>query len=375
MERKIAFIDASQSGAAGDMFIAALLDLGADIKKIEKVLSSIKKFIGDFSIEVKNVKKGKHGIVVKLYNFKFERREIGYSEAARIIKSSSASPFAKSLALNCLKTLAQAEAKIHGEKLENVHLHDASDSIADFLGFAAAFEELGLDKRKIVCSQINLGRPFPATLLILKGAPVFGEGERELTTPTGASIIKNISHEFAESLPPMKLTSVGYGAGKAELEGRANMLTLYLGEALESEAVKKGRISVLETNIDDATGEVLGDAVEKLFLEGALDVCIVPCIMKKGRPGNIIKVICRREDEKKFSDALFELTGTLGVRVYGELHRYEAPRKIAEKKVEIFGKKYKIRFKNDKPEFEEIKKIAAKLKTAPIKILRSMRVL
>jgi len=373
--KKLLFIDAASSGAAGDMFIAALLDLGADIKKIEKTLSSIKKFIGNFEVEVKNVKKGKHGIAAKLYNFKFERREIGYKEAARIIKRSSASSFAKSLALNCLKTLAEAEAKIHGEKLENVYLHDASDSIADFLGFAAAFEELGLNERKIICSHVNLGRPFPATSLILKGAPVFGESERELTTPTGAAIIKNISHAFADGLPPMKLNSVGRGAGKAELEDRANMLTLYLGEALESEAMKKGRISVLETNVDDVTGEVLGDAVERLFLEGALDVSIIPCIMKKGRPGNIIKVICRSEDEKKIADALFGLTGTLGVRVYGELHRYEAPRKTAEKEVEIFGKKYKIRFKNDKPEFEEIKKIAAKLKTTPIKILRSMKVL
>ena len=382
MQRKLLYIDCSSSGASGDMLIASLVDMGASFEKIERALSSVKDYIGSFEAEIREVEKLTHGssikhaIKAKAYYFSFSEKEISYEEAREIIKKAEINGSERELALKFLKTLAEAEARIHGEKLSNVKLHDASDSIADFISFSVAFHDLKLDEAEIVSSHINLGRAFPSTLYILKKerASIFSDSNEELTTPTAAAIITSIAKEYSKFIPEMRIEKIGIGAGKKELEDRANILKLIYGSKIEQSLARERQISVLEASLDDISGEILGDAIEKLMQRGALDVCIIPCIMKKGRLGSIVRVICEKESEEKLAREIFELTGSLGVRVAEIGHRYEFERKIEEKSVNIFGKKFRLRFKNNKPEFEDIKKIAEQLGITPLKVIRNMKI-
>lgn len=364
------------------MLIASLVDMGASFEKIERALGSLRDYIGDFKAEIREVEKlmpgrsARHAIKAKAYYFSFEERRIDYKEAERIIRKAEISNGEKELALKFLRTLAEAEARVHGKDINEVELHDASDSIADFISFSVAFHELKLNNAKVVGSYINIGRPFPSTLYILKrsNACIFSDSEKELATPTAAAIIGSIVESYSKHVPEMRIEKIGMGAGKAELGDRANILKVFYGSELEEHMkANKKQISVLEANVDDVSGEVLGDAIEKLMQKGALDACIIPCVMKKNRPGSIIKVICEVEKEEELAREIFELTGSLGIRAAGPRHRYEFPRKIEEREALVFGKRFRVRFKNNKPEFDDVKKIAEELETTPLNVLKNMK--
>jgi len=373
--KKFALVDARNSGVSGDMFVAALLDLGADEQRLKDVLDSLKPHIGEFKVEIGRVEKC--GIAAARYVFSSKEEEMPYPKAKKAISSSNLGSGAKDFALRCLDELCRAEAKVHGTKKGKVMLHDAKDSVGDFVACAACLEDLGLSGARFFSTPVNVGRglfsfhgkelpvPSPAVCEILKGVPVFGDLDGELTTPTGAAILKSLECDFSEDLPMVKIDGVGYGAGTYDLP-RPNVLRIMTCEGREDLIPEP--ISLLETNIDDSSGETLGYAMERLLEEGAKDVCILPCTMKKARPGNVLRVICAFEDSQRLARVIMEETGTLGVRVMPIAHRYVLRREVVRKEVEFEGRCYGVRFKVAKdakgevlktaPEFEDVKRIA-----------------
>jgi len=230
----------------------------------------------------------------------------------------------KELAKSIFTRLGEAEAHVHGSTLRKVHFHEvgAVDSIADIVGSAIGWDLLGVDR--IECSPIPTGHgfvkiahgrvsiPAPATAELLKGIPIApSDVECELTTPTGAAIVSTIVDQFGY-LPPMSIETIGYGAGDKDFDTQGNILRLIVGEA--DEASVADQIWVLETNLDDTSGEIIGHCAELLGEAGALDVYSSSIQMKKNRPGVKLTVLCYAADVKRLEKILFKQTSTIGVR-------------------------------------------------------------
>jgi hypothetical protein len=244
-------------------------------------------------------------------------------------------------------------------------------------------EDLGFFDAKLVATPVSVGgglfefshgtvsSPAPAALAIfqsksfpIKGGPV----ESELATPTGASIMVNLTHEVSKFYPEMVPLKVGYGAGNKEFPQVANILRITMGKTLETPS-NKDHIAVIETNVDDVSGEIVGHTVDKLLLEGAKDVSIIPMHTKKNRPGQIIKVIADQKDSQHLSDVLIAETGTLGVRV-SFCERHLVNREVFAIDLTVEGVKEPVKIKVSKnskgeiirvkPEYEELKRLAEK---------------
>src|SRR5579871_1569829 len=254
------------------------------------------------------------------------------SEIKRIITAAGISESAKKTAIAVFEALGAAEAKIHATSVEKVHFHEvgAVDAMVDIVCAAVGAEALGVDE--IICSPLNVGGgtvkcahgtlpvPAPATLELLKNAPVYSSGiQAELVTPTGAAIVTTLAKRFS-SFPAMTVEKIGHGAGTREFEGHANLLRLTMGEA-RPEAVAQELITVLEANIDDLNPQVFGYVMDRLLEEGAWDAFGMPVQMKKNRPGMLLTVLCRNEDTSKLADIIFAETTTLGVRQREEKRR------------------------------------------------------
>lgn len=245
-------------------------------------------------------------------------------QIVEMIDNSTLNSAQRSLATRIFTKLAEAEAKVHGTTIEKVHFHEvgAIDSIADIVGSAIGWEKLKVEK--IICSTIPTGSgeieiahgkcslPAPATAELLRGSPLRGTTiPFELTTPTGAAIVATLVDEFGP-VPEMTIQSIGYGAGSRDLEEQANLLRLLIGEIQTETAAET--ITVLETNLDDVSGEVIGHTMGMLMKAGALDAYTTPIQMKKNRPGVMLSVLARPADVDRFQAILFRETTTLGVR-------------------------------------------------------------
>ena len=249
----------------------------------------------------------------------------GLKEITVLIEQADISKSAKMLATQCFKVLAEAEAEIHGKTVDEVHFHEvgARDSIADIVGAAICIDDLNISR--VYVSPVHLGSgvvkcahgvmpvPAPATALLLKGLPVVFDSniKFELTTPTGAALLKGLK---AGPLPIGQVIydKVGHGHGIRKI-GQANFVRAFLGD---SEQVKKNSdcVTVLTSNIDNASGEQLGNALKELIKAGALDACLLPMLMKKGRPGNQLQVIAEPATASHLESMIFKLLPTLGVR-------------------------------------------------------------
>jgi len=300
----------------------------------------------------------------------------GLKEIRLIIAEAKISESAKALATAIFEALGAAEAKIHNRDLETIHFHEVGsvDAIVDIVCAAVGSEALGVDE--IVCSPLNVGGgtvecahgtfpvPAPATVELLKDAPVYSSGiQAELVTPTGAAIVKTLCKRFA-AFPAMKLEKSGYGAGTRDFSGHANVVRLTVGEADLEFASKTSQeaITVLEANLDDLNPQVFGYVMDRLLEEGALDAFGVPVQMKKNRPGTLLTVLCRPEDGAKLAQLLFTETTTLGVR-----RREEKRQTLARKWVSVETRWGKVRMKvaslngtvtNYAPEYEDCRRIA-----------------
>jgi hypothetical protein len=264
--------------------------------------------------------------------------------------------------------LGEAEASIHGVPIEKVHFHEvgAADSIADIVGACVAFDLLGVDT--IVCSPLNVGSgtvktehgilpvPAPATARLLENAPVYSRGPAiELTTPTGAAVASTLAASFGV-MPPLRVARTGYGAGDHDFAEHANVLRVILGESAKADEALT--ISVIEANIDDLNPQVLAYASERLLASGALDVTLQPLVMKKGRPGTLLRALAKPEDRESIARIIFDETSTLGIRIY------TAERRVQERTwTEVETKYGKVRVKISSeggyaPEYEDCRRLA-----------------
>lgn len=319
---RIAYFDCS-TGIAGDMTMAALIDAGVDAQAIREAVDSIG--LPGVRLETQTVIKGGFRATYVRVEHPKQHAHRHLADVFALIDGAKAlTTPQRDIARRIFTAVAEAEAKVHGSTVDKVHFHEvgAIDSIVDIVGAAVGFDLLNADQ--IVCSPIPPGRgqvaidhgictvPAPGTAELLKGIPLADVPiEAELTTPTGAAIVRTMVDRFA-ALPEMTIEQIGYGAGTRDFPQRANILRLFVGTA--AAAMDCDNICLLETNLDDVSGEVVGYAKQRLLNTGALDVYTTPIQMKKDRPGIILTVLCRPADADALESLVFQETGTLGIR-------------------------------------------------------------
>ena len=396
----VVVIDPQIAGISGDMLLCSLIDLGANKTKIINGIKSVENFFSPSSIKNIDFKKiNKHGIesvelILEINNDIHEREGIEIKKAIlQCLQYLELSEKAKNFAKSCIDTLINSESKIHGIPVESVHFHEASsiDTLVDIVGITIAVDDLALLDEPIICMPISVGggsvtfshgtmsNPASAVLEILKNSGLIIQGglvKDELTTPTGACMLVNLSNSSSEIYPIMEINSIGYGAGKKNFDSFSNVLKVVRG--IQKINLKTDTIKILETNVDDVSGEILGNLIEKIMNKGARDVSIYPGITKKSRPTNLISVICDDKTINDIIEILISETGTLGIRISSS-ERYTVPRKIREIKINLEGNDYSIHYKissikgktNFKIEFDDLKHIAEVL-NMPIKHVDSM---
>jgi hypothetical protein len=361
---KICYLDAF-SGISGDMTVGALIDAGADSGAVILALEGLGTG-AQFTVE--KTKRG--GLAASKFRV-IGGHATGHRHLKNILELIDASALpgsVKQAASAVFQRLGEAEAKVHNISLDKVHFHEvgAVDSICDIVGACAAFDLLDVDE--IHSSPLNVGSgtvktehgvlpvPAPATAELLTGKPVYARGPSvELTTPTGAAIVATLASEFG-ALPPMQITATGYGAGDRDFQEHANVLRVLIGET--SGAEEATTVAVLEANIDDSSPQVLGYAMERLLEAGALDVTLESVLMKKNRPGTLVRVIAKPEDREALAQLMFAETSTLGLRIYSAERRVKARHTL---EVETPYGKVRIKIADNgsyAPEYEDCRKLA-----------------
>jgi len=348
------------------MLVGALADAGADRGTIADAIASLQ---AGAAVTFERVVRG--GIAATKYRVTAEetKKHRHLSHIVKMIEAAELSPRAKRDSIAVFQRLGEAEAAVHEVPIEKVHFHEvgAADSIADIVGACVAFDLLEVST--IVCSPINVGSgtcktehgilpvPAPATARLLEGVPVYARGPAmELTTPTGAAVAVTLAQRFGV-LPPMKIRGTGYGAGDREFPEHANLLRAMVGETTGADEALA--VAVIDANIDDLNPQVLAYAAERLLELGALDVTLQPAVMKKGRPGTLLRVIARMEDREMLAQVVFSETSTLGVRVYSAERRVKA-RSFREVETPFGTVRMKVSAEGDyAPEYEDCKKLAA----------------
>lgn len=318
---KIAYLDC-MSGVSGDMMLGALIDAGADLATIQSGIDSLG--LPSCRLDVQEVKKkGFRALHVNVVH-EPEHKHRHLHHITAMIDASRLSPAQQDLAKRIFTRLGEAEAKVHGTTIQKVHFHEvgAVDSIADVVGSAIGLDLLGVER--VLCSPVPTGSgfveiahgrvsiPAPATAELLQGVPLAPSAvQAELTTPTGAAIVATTAAGFGP-LPAMRIERIGYGAGTRDLETQANLLRLIVGQT--DETVESDQVWILETNLDDVSGEIIGHTTARLLEAGALDVYATAIQMKKNRPAVMLSVICQAEAVPQLEDILFRETATLGIR-------------------------------------------------------------
>ena len=381
----VLIIDAQVAGISGDMILSSLVSLGADKSRIIEGVYTAESFLDNSKITnidfVSVQKNGKNAtqLILEIDESVHERKATDIKNC--IINASTKIGLpetALNFVTNTIDTLISAESKVHGESEASVHFHEASsiDTVIDILGTAIALDDLNLFNDEIICSPVAIGggnitfshgktsNPAYAILEIFNDSEIIIQGgtvTEELTTPTGASILVNLTKTCSEFYPSMKISSIGYGAGAKDFETFANVLKIVIGKTKSN--LVKDTVQILETNVDDVSGEVLGNMIEKIMSNGAKDVTITSGITKKGRPTQLVSVICDSESMNSILEVLVAETKTLGVRIRNS-ERFVVPRSIEQDTVEIDGHKFPIHYKivngtsHFKIEFEDIKSIS-----------------
>ena len=333
---RIGYLDCF-SGVSGDMLLGAMLDAGLPVQELKGELSKLR--LEGYELRSQRVKRAGLAATQAMVEVRDTQPPRTLDDVLRLIGASSLPPEDREKGSAVFRRLAEAEAAVHGETVETVHLHDvgAVDAIVDVMGSVAGLRLLGV--QSLYASALPLGEgevagphgrlpvPAPATLELLAraGAPVREANDvtGELVTPTGAAIVTSLA-SFGQ--PEMTVERVGYGAGSRDPAERPNVLRLWLGTSVASGTRS---MVLIETNIDDMTGEMLGYALEKLLASGAADAWFTPIQMKKGRPGVILSAICSEAAEEAIARLLLRETSTLGVRVR-PVRRWEAEREVLE---------------------------------------------
>ena len=370
-------IDPQSSGIAGNMIIGAFVDLGADANELKEIMEKSALEFGKIDVTFQKIQK--HGIDSTFCHVEMleNKHPLNYPDFISGIENLDLEEKVKLTSINIFKRIAEAESKVHGKTLDEVHFHEvgASDAVADVIGSVYAYYQLGFDSQKIIGLPIAVGGgrvktahgtipvPAPAVVEILKDANlVGGPVKSELATPTGCAIYMELCDEIKEFIPMTRPERTGYGAGRKDFD-HPNVLRI-----IESSYIcKSNEIDVIETNIDHLTGEEIGYLFDVILDAGASDVSITPIIMKKNRPGNLLKVITKKENRENILNIIFKETGSLGIRITPNIHRGVAKREFEVETFNIGGKDYDVTFKTGyvagkvisrRPEYEDLKRIA-----------------
>ena len=376
---KIAYGDLI-GGVSGDMFVAALLDLGLPLNKLRAELRKIP----TLRFDLKAAKKPVHSIRATQFQVICAKDESprSWKQIRGLIKRSKLTAAVKATGLEAFTCLAEAEAKIHGIAVDKVHFHEvgATDSIVDIMAAAIGIEELGIDDFHF--SKIPLGRgitrsqhgplpvPGPATLELLRGLPVFGvDIDAETVTPTGAALVRALGKTFGIQ-PAMTINRIGCGTGQKDFPTRPNLFRLVVGDT--DARWSQEQMLAIETNIDDMNPQFYDHVMERLFAAGARDVFLAPIQMKKNRPGTLLRVIAEPRDREKLARIIFRETSTIGIRYYpiGRIILKRESKKIKTRYGEVAIKivEQPDGRKRTMPEYDDIKRLAA-AKKLPIKVI------
>lgn len=383
-------IDPQLAGISGDMMLSSLVHLGANKSKIIDGVSISQNFLHGSKIKRIDFKKvNKHGVratslALQIDEHHHERKGTEIQDCIKkTAEKIGLSEQAKKFATNSIVTLIKAESQIHGVPANSVHFHEASsiDTVIDIVGTAIALDDLNYFDEEVITMPVCVGsgtvtfshgtvsNPAGAILEIFGKSKILISGndvKDELTTPTGASILVNLVNRCSEFYPMMRVRSIGYGAGQKDFEGFSNVLKIIHGESAKS--TKLDSVTILETNVDDISGEVLANAVDRLMAGGAKDVSVIPAIAKKGRPSHIISVMCDSDSVNQLLNLLVSETGTLGIRMRTS-ERFLVPRQTVTTRIRInnnvFTLRYKVANTNShkqfKVEYDDIKSVSEKL--------------
>jgi len=374
---RIAYLDCA-SGISGDMMLGALVDAGVDLEALNQAVGSLG--LPNVRLVASEVRKNGFRATQVQVQYQPEHAHRHLHHILRMIDGSQLNQRQKELACRLFQRLAEAEAKVHGTSVEKVHFHEvgAADSIADIVGAAVGWDLLGA--QQLVVSPVPTGGgkiriahgecsvPAPATAELLKGVPLAESPlQVELTTPTGAVLVSTLADRFGP-LPAMNIERIGCGAGQRDLEHQPNLLRLLIGECTSPSSAEQ--VWVLETNLDDVSGEWVGYCVARLWECGVLDVYTTPIQMKKNRPAIVLSVLCAADRVQTVEEILFAETGTLGVRRWPVLRQTlrRQPHQVVTRWGTVQGKvawlpSGEVRFS---PEYEACRQLAAE-QTVPLR--------
>jgi len=335
-------------GAAGDMTIGALLGLGADEAQVRAAMASV---VADPAFS----RVTRCGIAAVRVETRSGPAHRGLAEVIERVEAAEASPATIERAKRVFQRIADAEESVHGHA---PHFHEvgADDAIADVIGACTALESLKVDavavmpvalgSGEVVAAHGRMPVPAPATLAVLKDSgldTVFGGGDGELCTPTGAALLAEFSTIRPQEIGSARVLAVGYGAGSRDPADAPNVLRAVLLEG--TAGVPGDEVDILETNVDDVTGEVIAHCMDALFAAGARDVSVIPATMKKGRAGHLVRVVCRPADTAPLSVILARELGTLGVRCIPSVHRLATVRRVIRVAAEVAGVRREVAVK------------------------------
>jgi len=369
------------AGASGDMILGAMVGAGVDPNYLREQLSLLP--VDGFRINFETVNRSGLSATYARVETAHAHKHCHLADIKKTIESSSLSESVKQLAIRIFTRLAEAEAHVHNEPIDHVHFHEvgALDAIVDVVGAAICFDYLKVER--FVCSPLHVGSgmvqmahgrfpiPPPAVAELLKGVPFYATDIKgELLTPTGAAIITTVCREYGP-IPSMTTESTGYGAGTREYPDFPNVLRVLIGET-ETATTTDERLWMIETNLDDASPQIIGHVMDRVFGLGALDCFFTPVQMKKNRPGVLLSVLCAATEKEAVMKLLFEETTTLGVRSY-EVLRRALQRSVVQVETQYGLIDVKVahldgRVVNEMPEFEQVRAAAAKA-NVPLKVV------
>jgi len=368
------------AGASGDMILGAMVAAGVDPNYLRDQLSLLR--VDGFSIDFETVDRSGLSATYARVETAHEHKHRHLADIKQIIEASDLPEYVKALSVQIFTRLAEAESRVHNEPVEHVHFHEvgALDAIVDVVGAAICFDYL--DIGRFVCSPLHVGSgmvqmahgrfpiPPPAVAELLKGVPFYATDiQGELLTPTGAAILTSVCSEYGP-IPEMTTESVGYGAGTREYQDFPNVLRVLFGETKEHP--NDDLLWMLETNLDDASPQIIGHVMDRVLELGALDCFFTPVQMKKNRPGVLLSVLCRPEEKEAVMKLLFMETTTLGIRSY-EVQRRGLQRTVVRVETQYGTIDVKVallegRVVNEMPEFEQCRAAAARA-NVPLKVV------
>jgi uncharacterized protein (TIGR00299 family) protein len=367
---RILYVDCA-AGASGDMLLGALVDLGLSLEALSAELARVP--LHGYHLQAQKVTRcGLAATKVDVVLDHHDHHHRGLHDILGLLEASTLPEELKARAGKLFRRLAEAEGAVHGVSPETVHFHEvgAVDSIVDVVGAVIGLHWVG--PARIVASPLNLGTgtvrmahgefpvPPPATVRLVQGAPVYGAGEGEMLTPTGALIVTDYADSYGP-LPPLRITAAGHGAGSRETARRPNVVRLLLGE--EDAHAPSERVVVIETALDDLAPNLLAPVLERLLAVGALDAYFAPLVMKKGRPGQLLTVLCDEERRAAVEEVLFTETTTLGLRrsewERSVLERASVPVDTAYGTVSVKIGRLAGQVVHAQPELEDCRRLAA----------------